>query len=590
MLKITHVKGVEEPIIKTRFTKKTADVAVIMPVYGRLNYAITAVLSVLNQSYRNIVLLCVGRPDEGIKNFLEHLNDKRIVYLINDKPTLASSFNIALKYIEEELPRVKYVTRCDDDDWLLFNKVIKVRTYLKTHPRVGLVHHGFRVTNEKGELKSDEHTLWDPDELIEYSNIYDGTIMFRMDAVKGFKLDEDLPGLPFYDWFIRLYRGGVKIDALTGYSGYFYRQHENNNVKKIPIRDVYQMIRDKNGIRPEDYACDVMIYYACLGRESGITASVKHCTALLEKHGYKVKVHSCTRHSLYSLKWRIQLCKPKVIIVENFRLNNNEFLLLDEFIDWPCQVIVREHAKSGFSVKFWGKVAKHERTIELANWFGNLHVASVNEEYAEYLSELYDTQVKWIPNTFSESLMKKGIKYDEGYHVSILCEIRPLKNVITQLSACQLIGKWARAQGKELYVHILKSVLDGGFREDLLKLKGRLFFTVIEHDYMNFNDNQRLVSKMNMGLQISYTETMNYYALEHMMHGIPILTSEVIHFGIHVPIDDPLAIAEKAIEVLNNLEEEGKKAGEEAREFVKKINTQFLKVIKECIDVCKEGD
>ena len=595
VLKITHVEDSEEfKLIKTRFSKRSVDVAVIMPLYGRIEYAIQAVLSVLNQSHRNLVLICVGEPKDNTLKFLEHLNDDRVIYLINAKPTLASSFNIAMDYIKNELPSVKYVTRCDDDDWLLNNKVEKCRRYLQTHPKTDMIHHGFRITKETGEVTADEHIIWNRDELLEYSNIYDGTIMFRTKAVNGTKLDETLPGLPFYDWFIRLHKQGVMIDAIEDYSGYFYRQHDGNNVRKIDIKEVYDLIRKKNGIKPEDYQCDVMIYYTYLGRESGITASVKHSTQLLKEAGYKVKLHACTRHSLYSLKWRIKLCKPKVIIIEKFQLNNDNFLLLDEFIDWPCQVIIREHGKNAFSMKFWNKTLRHERTMELANWFDYFNAASVNEEYANYLQELYDTPVKWVPNTFAKSLMKKSPKFDEGFHVSVLCELRPLKNVITQLSACQLIGKWARAQEKELYVHILKSTADWGFRKELLERKGRLFFTVVEHDYMDFNQNQRLVSKMDLALQVSYTETMNYYALEHMMHGVPTLTSEAIHFGIHVPIDDALEIGKKGIEILKNLNKNGhyqkysQLAKDNAESFVKRINDQYLKMVKECMDKCKK--
>ena len=582
VLTITPAKEAENFSFNiTRFKKETADVAVIMPLYSRLNYAVEAIMSVLNQTYQNIVLICVGAPNDETLKFLEKINDPRIVYLINPNPTLATSFNIAMKYINEELPLVKHVTRCDDDDWLLNNRVEKLRNYLKKNPQHGLVHHGFRITDEAGKVKSEEQIYWVENDLIEYSNIYDGTIMFRKEEVKGITLDEKLPGLPFYDWFIRLQKAGVRIGALNKYTGYFYRQHGNNNVLKIDIKKTYKIIRNKNNIKTEDHKCDVMIYYTYLGRDSGITASVKHSKKLLEDNGYNVKLHACTKHSLYSLKWHAQLCKPKVIIIEKFQLNNDNFLVLDEFIDWPCQVLIREHGKNAFSMKFWNKTLRHERTIDLANWFKNFHAASVNEEYANYLKELYDTEVLYAPNTFSKSLMKSAPKFDTGIHVSILCELRPLKNIITQISACQLIGKWARSQGKELYVHMLKSTSDWGFRKELLDRRSRLFFSVVEHDYMNFNDNQRLVSQMMMGLQVSYTETMNYYALEHMMHEIPVLTSESIHFGIHVPIDDALAIAKKGIEVLCNLEEESKKAGREAIQYVEKINSQFLKIISE---------
>jgi glycosyltransferase involved in cell wall biosynthesis len=567
-LKIKKVRDYDSTfsINPHKYNKNTADVAVVMPCNNRPIYAVQAILSVLNQDYSNLVLLCVGKPDDQIKKFLELLNDKRVVYLINPEPTLASSTNIALEFIEESLPRVTYITRCDDDDWLAPNKVRVCRNFLRMNPQTDLVHHGYYITNKDGKIKGIKEGCFIQEELIEYSNIYDGTIMLRAEKVRKEYLDEKLPGLPYYDWFIRLHKKGLKMDYMR-YNGYYYRQHGTNNVKRVDIKNTYRIIRKKNKIK--DVPCDVMFCYTWLGRESGITTSVKHCSSLLEN----VKIHKSPNNSLYALRFRAELCKPKLIIIEDMNTPTNAIVELMDSITWPCNVVLREHGKAAFSDLFWKKMENHERVIQISKWYKNLFVASTNLKYSVFLAQLYDSDVLWLPNTFNEKLMTKDKKRDKDIHVSILCEIRPLKNIISQLCACQLIGKEIKTQGKVLNVHLLKSRGARQFIDNLNRNRDKLFFNLRWHPYMDFEENQMLVSRMDLALQISYTETMNYYALEHLMQGIPTLTSEAIEFGLNVPIDDPLTIAEVA---LKNI---GKKA-EKPQEYVKIINEQFLNEVK----------
>jgi len=588
-LKISNVRELKDSFSfnKTKFNKHTADVAVIMPCNNRLKYAVQAIISVLNQDYENLALICVGRPSDGVRLFLEQMSDDRVIYLIHDNPTLASCTNAALKYVECELPNVKYFTRCDDDDWLAKDKVRKCRNYLRMNPQVDLVHHGYHITNESGQVTNLKKMIFNQEDLLEYSNIYDGTIMFRAHKDQGsfIYLNESLPGLPFYDWFIRLHQAGWKMEYVN-YNGYYYRQWHSNNVRRVDIEESYKIIRDKNDIKLSDHECDVMFQYVWLGRESGITASVNHCSSLLEGQSLKVKVHASPDTSLYGLKLRALLCRPKLIIIENMDTPTDAFIdLMNTVSEWGCQVVIREHGKAAFSPLFWGKLARHDRVIQLASWFSKLHVASVNEQYARYLSQLYDDEVLWVPNTFNKHLMVKQPKVNDEVDVSILCEIRPLKNMITQLCACQLLGKWLKGEGKELNVHLLNSRGGKAFIDNLRKNSDKLHFNLRIHPYMSFKENQRLVSRMDLALQVSYTETMNYYALEHLMHGIPAITSEVIPFGDHAPIDNPFMIAQKAYfwinkELKDNYSIKIDDLIKDAEDYVKNINEQFIKLVE----------
>jgi polyhydroxyalkanoate synthesis regulator phasin len=145
-----------------------------------------------------------------------------------------------------------------------------------------------------------------------------------------------------------------------------------------------------------------------------------------------------------------------------------------------------------------------------------------------------------------------------------------------------LLGKKLRSLGQDLYVHI-STRGSQEFLNDLRSKKDKFYFNLVEHGTLTFEENQELVSKMSLGLQVSYTETMNYYALEHAMHGIPIVTSGAIHFGTTASIDNAKDVAEKAMFLLNNRVIEGKIARNEAEKVVKKNNSIFLEEIKKAM-------
>jgi len=582
------IKHVDEPrfyqLTKTYYDDQTADVAILMTCDHRKEFVVLAINSALMQDYQNVLLVCVGPADDEAHAYLQGLADPRWVYIEVDGKW-EDKVNVGLEYINT-LPNIKFVTRLDDDDMLALDKVRRCRDYLLSHPRTGIVHHGYTSIDEKSRTKEIIKPVFNEEELEEVSNIIDGTIMARKSAIKDSYLRTDLSGVPFYEWFLRLRKEyGVKID-LIDYQGYYYRQHSSNLYKRVDMNKAYEQIRAIHSLTPASHGCDVLIDCTWLGRDSGITTSVKHAKAVLEKAGYKTKINMHSKSSLYSLKFRAQLLKPKVIIIEKFEMPIEEFLMFRQSVDWPCTIMLREHAKNSFSPNFWGMTLMHEKGIEMSKYDDRFNAASVNLEYARLLSELYNINVQYLPNCFEKSLLRtktSSREPDQRVNISLLCEVRPLKNLITQISACQLIGKRLREEGRELHVHMLNSIHDNSFINNLKSTPDKLFFTLETHDWMTFEENSELVSKMDLCLQVSYTETMNYYALEHMSYGIPAITSEAIHFGFHAPIDDAKAIADLASDILLDYKGHSNKATAEFKKVTEELNKQFIKVINSCM-------
>ena len=103
-------------------------VSVIIPTYKRkLDYVSNALQSVLNQTYDDIEIIVVDdSPNDfpyrdEIKNYIEKLNDDRVIYIRNEKNLGGSlSRNVGIN-----ASRGEYITFLDDDDEYMPGKVEK---------------------------------------------------------------------------------------------------------------------------------------------------------------------------------------------------------------------------------------------------------------------------------------------------------------------------------------------------------------------------------------------------------------------------------------------------------------------------------
>ncbi len=103
-------------------------VSVIIPTYKRkLDYVSNALQSVINQTYDNIEIIVVDDSPsdfpyrDDIKNYIEALNNNRIIYIRNEKNLGGSlSRNVGINVAHGE-----YITFLDDDDEYMSGKVEK---------------------------------------------------------------------------------------------------------------------------------------------------------------------------------------------------------------------------------------------------------------------------------------------------------------------------------------------------------------------------------------------------------------------------------------------------------------------------------
>lgn len=89
-------------------------VSIIVPVYNVESYIKRSIDSLLNQTYKNIQIICVddGSTDGSVKT-LSQLQEERITIVHKKNGGLSSARNFGLKFAKG-----KYITFVDSDDWV----------------------------------------------------------------------------------------------------------------------------------------------------------------------------------------------------------------------------------------------------------------------------------------------------------------------------------------------------------------------------------------------------------------------------------------------------------------------------------------
>jgi hypothetical protein len=123
---------------------------------------------------------------------------------------------------------------------------------------------------------------------------------------------------------------------------------------------------------------------------------------------------------------------------------------------------------------------------------------------------------------------KCEILEDNTLDISCFGAIRPLKNHIEQAVAAIL---YAKSQRLKLRFHINATRIEGKGEPVLKSLRGMFNGNdciLVEHGWMNRDEFVHLCSTMDVGLQVSFSETYNIVAADHVTSGVPVIGSDEI--------------------------------------------------------------
>ncbi len=208
-------------------------VSVIVPSYNHAAYIEDCILSIVNQTYKNIELIVI---DDGSKDnsreILERLQ-KQYGFILEFQENMGLSRT--LNKAREKYVHGKYITGSGSDDYLSLDKIEKQVDFLENHPEYGMVCGKIHLVDDEGKLIEGLRIIdpvIDPVESLKFESLLENdcipssSVMIRteiMDACGGYNehtITED------FDLFLKV----AWISKIAYMDEYFacYRWHGQN--------------------------------------------------------------------------------------------------------------------------------------------------------------------------------------------------------------------------------------------------------------------------------------------------------------------------------------------------------------------------
>lgn len=259
-------------------------VTVLMPVYNSEKYLFEALMSIVNQSYKNLEILVIndGSQDKS-KDVINLFSDSRIVYLENEKNLgLITTLNIGLKKASG-----KYIVRMDADDISFPDRIENQISFLEKNPEVLLV--------------GGDHTILGEDRLVSYHQNYKtiNSVMlfespvahpcfaFRKDIIPSINYNECYPSAEDYKFLRDIAKRGriTNLDKVV----LQYRKHDAqisstsfNTQKDTHSKIVAEIISEDMGLFVKHSILHKFFKYEKLQRTEAFVLVVFYLKVLLK--------------------------------------------------------------------------------------------------------------------------------------------------------------------------------------------------------------------------------------------------------------------------------------------------------------------
>ena len=224
-------------------------VSIVTCVYNAGEYLRPSVLSIVNQTYRNLDIIIVddGSTDGCFDTITDLLDDRRIRVFRQANATRPVALNRALDLVQGEFYAIQ-----DADDISNPTRIQKQLEAMLARPELAAVFCGYwllmsgkciaPLLASKGETecKADIDALRIP--------AHDATGMFRMSIIRNMRYDSSLPFVEAFDYILRI--GESHPMMVLGDCLYGYRMHPNSLTQSDPHR------RDRMVTRMLERACE----------------------------------------------------------------------------------------------------------------------------------------------------------------------------------------------------------------------------------------------------------------------------------------------------------------------------------------------
>lgn len=171
-------------------------------------------------------------------------------------------------------------------------------------------------------------------------------------------------------------------------------------------------------------------------------------------------------------------------------------------------------------------------------------------------THLLDEKVQYLPNFYPPITNIIGHPKDDKLTLDVGCfgAIRPMKNQLIQAVAAV---EAAEKMGKNLRFHINGTRIEQGGENVLKNIKALMEFTkneLVIEPWVDHESFLKLIAKMDIGLQVSFSETFNIVAADMVSVNIPVVLSSEVYWASSRCVADPTdsnSIARAILHVLD---------------------------------------
>jgi hypothetical protein len=322
----------------------------------------------------------------------------------------------------------------------------------------------------------------------------------------------------------------------NGINNYINYINLKNNIKIINMMKTLFVLK-----RREDFDPKIHIE---LSQQCGLYNSILYVNNMLINQGYESQVSICIDNNC--INGFIYKFKPTHVIVEAWWVVPSKIKLLQSMyprIKW----IIRLHSaipflsvESSQSMKWIADYCRIDNTFigvndpRLLNEL-SIYIRNMLEDKDSDVSVVKDmsSRMVYLPNYYPITNMQKykGMISDDTIHIACFGAIRPFKNTMTQALASI---EFCKRKNKKLCFHINsgRNELQGAnVYENLIQLFSNLDknqYSLICHPWASCDEFLNICSRIDIGLQVSFTETFNIVSADVLCNGIAIIGSSEI--------------------------------------------------------------
>ncbi len=277
-----------------------------------------------------------------------------------------------------------------------------------------------------------------------------------------------------------------------------------------------------------------------IGLSTGLYNSASFVNQTLLDNGIESKVVVVVDNN--AIDREVHKFKPTHVIIEALWVTPAKFSILCELhpdVKW----IIRLHseipfiANEGMAFDWLGDYAAFENVIIAAN--APRALREVREFVAMkfgWCKNFTKKKVIYLPNYYPKARCYKEFnKEKDTIDIGCFGAVRPLKNHLTQAIAAV---KFADSIGKKLRFHINTGRIEQKGESVINNLKG-LFAHLHKSGHLLINNTWtpreeflQLCAKMDIGMQVSFSETFNIVAADLTSQGVPVVgTTEIPWFN-----------------------------------------------------------